>query len=1270
MSHRERDESGRFLPRRESDEGGSTAAPASAPPPTGAELSREELVERHGLHREVMADQSVQIEDLQDAVDGLQQQLEASAQRLEETLQPRQVALVGQQEGGPRLPAGFSFPSGEITADDDEEYQFRMAPRGGDAPMASLMRKLQSLGIGSPSEGLSLTPMPHASSVPPSESDFQTARTAPPSSATGVQHTPDTLQVSRAVRLHVEEISSGSDEQYDGQLAPKSATPPSPSVREWGGRLPARDEQRYEGGTSHARSPSPLKRLQDSMPDDIPRNVSSRPSPGMHRADAATHEQVHRLLEELQQSRAAYERLKSQQYQERTPALSVVSAAQPSRHVLTTNVDMKAVPKFTGQQGLIVWNKFKLGCQECWVINAHKVEGDIQAQWNMVLSSCSSDRAHHFLKSVIAEILEYCPQAEYLLVKATYGGSAMELALMYTNQSGDTHFIAGQDKRSALFMTPQSDLGESHLNMPAHVLASLQAAMPGRGDAPKVQLPLFWAFVVVAEVHMCRPLPSELDIWSTQMKMCLKNPLDPQVTADETPQDFLARCTNTHSLFTKHAPNTFADGSQDPLSVFLLGLPPNLQSAAHESLRHVGVLNTNRADQLKAVYKGVNSQFQYLNAQASGRLPGAVAKPHAQFMTPTSGALVPSVQPPSTRMNRWHRSVNAAAAALVAVQGESVSTVQAAVGNVVNPTPGDNVLHPPRGGGGRGIGRGTEQPGAPGPGRGLGPQTPRNRVYCWVCDRYDDHHPSHCPLRQACLEDAKVGKQIREDKARAAMQAAKAGRQPPPPTGGAGPQAAAHASVVRVESEPRTRFGPNAACSSLAGLSQEIKWRETPTASALMATASAKPMAKGTALGALPVPPTNGTALGASPANGTALGASLIPPTNGTALGASHVPPANGTALGASSVLPFLDLSWLESEPPASWDMLESELPHQVHEHITAAVERLQALCDSAASLKDQVFQVQAGLSVVKEHYVKEAKKAFPVSFAPARLGDSEAAELGSGTIPGYSIERDTSCTSAPSSVLAPIGIEPIAAVLFPVGETHLQQPLEEIPGDKVAKPQSLRHVARPVSFVSVEPFPDSHLFASRRLTSIDSNDAPFANLAASGTVEPAASDLILQYLKANPSELTYFANPASEPSRCVGIMVQGVKHVLPSMMLDGGANICIFDEDVATSLGVTIHPTQLRLTTSNEVSTPVLGITGPLILSCGDDPRLQTEHCFLVVKRHPGACYRVLIGNSDSKRFGAVHDTGTHTYTLRPEWFSLGVHSSLVAFPVECRRP
>lgn len=115
-------------------------------------------------------------------------------------------------------------------------------------------------------------------------------------------------------------------------------------------------------------------------------------------------------------------------------------------------------------------------------------------------------------------------------------------------------------------------------------------------------------------------------------------------------------------------------------------------------------------------------------------------------------------------------------------------------------------------------------------------------------------------------------------------------------------------------------------------------------------------------------------------------------------------------------------------------------------------------------------------------------------------------------------------------------------------------------------------------------------------------------------------------------------------------------------VMLDSGSNVNLITTKTCEDLGISIMPTNTRLTTSNANGSAVEGVTPPILVTYGEPGNdLQEWHYFLVTPASVQHVYQVLLGNSDSLSYGAIQDDGTHQYSLRTQFSSLGVASPVI---------
>jgi hypothetical protein len=152
-------------------------------------------------------------------------------------------------------------------------------------------------------------------------------------------------------------------------------------------------------------------------------------------------------------------------------------------------------------------------------------------------------------------------------------------------------------------------------------------------------------------------------------------------------------------------------------------------------------------------------------------------------------------------------------------------------------------------------------------------------------------------------------------------------------------------------------------------------------------------------------------------------------------------------------------------------------------------------------------------------------------------------------------------------------------------------------------------------------------------------------------------------------NSLTYFTQPQNCLERCVGLYYEGSTWTNMRMMLDGGANINLISEAVCGQLGIPVGPTTVRLTTSVEHGSSVVGITPAVALmyGVGLEAPLTVWHYFLVT-RGMDKLYQVLVGNLDTELFGAVMDSGLQRLTLRTQYKHMGGASPTVVLDI-CQR-
>ena len=150
--------------------------------------------------------------------------------------------------------------------------------------------------------------------------------------------------------------------------------------------------------------------------------------------------------------------------------------------------------------------------------------------------------------------------------------------------------------------------------------------------------------------------------------------------------------------------------------------------------------------------------------------------------------------------------------------------------------------------------------------------------------------------------------------------------------------------------------------------------------------------------------------------------------------------------------------------------------------------------------------------------------------------------------------------------------------------------------------------------------------------------------------------------LKGGPhNSLTYFRNSRQHLERCIGLATADGQQVWTHLrfLLDTGANVNLISEALCIKLNIAVLPTEVKLSTSIEHGSAVVGITPPLALvyGVGLEQPLIVFHYFLVTKGMD-TLYQVLVSNLDMLRYGAVIDNASRMVLLRPHFAHRGVQA------------
>jgi hypothetical protein len=188
-----------------------------------------------------------------------------------------------------------------------------------------------------------------------------------------------------------------------------------------------------------------------------------------------------------------------------------------------------------------------------------------------------------------------------------------------------------------------------------------------------------------------------------------------------------------------------------------------------------------------------------------------------------------------------------------------------------------------------------------------------------------------------------------------------------------------------------------------------------------------------------------------------------------------------------------------------------------------------------------------------------------------------------------------------------------------------------------------------------------------------DSSPRPLSFSTHPAAVPP--SEEVYQEEKARRARLRYLAQPASDATKCLGIVVNGIVHTQGfRALLDDASNAFLITRELADRLGIPILRSSQRLTTMTEKGMGIDGET-PLIelvyAPTSDQPH-SVFHKFVVVdpKNSLLGLYDILIGNADQQDFRGTICSMTDTFTIRPDFKTLGRNSREIALPTRWERP
>ena len=994
-------------------------------------------------------------------------------------------------------------------------------------------------------------------------------------------------------------------------------------------------------------------------------------------------------------------------------------------------IDSSKVVAFYAKEGVREIMRIQADVGAFWLTYESQLKGDYKAQWNAVRAGfkdpylCAS-----FVAANMAKIIKMCPPAAHLVQSSPPTSLIADLARA-NPIDGSSHQATSGMQRNLDALNGLRGKMQTHGNVSTMVAAALSASHVNRDMEYTAPTELFIAFYAVVEAELGAPLPSEVPLWGL-LAQGKSDELHPKVPLYESSRDWLFRVDTTHRLMTSRDKNLFSGHERpDVMTAFVEGLIPALRSMARQEEDRVHVLTASADQQLLMLSDAVMAKEENLTKKAlqSARTPAQAGGGQQGAHTPATGTTLHGTDPPRTRWSRgtaWGKRIMSLVAAghlpatvvdrtkeevdVMMSQATShvpqqqqlpptvISQIQAiamaAMGQVPPCADPLGIMHPPRGQPrpqgqpGRGIGRGeNNRPQQPGNGQqnasGWNPQGPQNngsyqggggagptagqprprvppRRPCPICNNLLTNVPPHygdeCPLAAECQN-----------------LLIKSGKLPAPP----GPQqnrplqgqallgwAGQDANYYGQQS---FNFPPS---NSHPALPPAQNW---PRGRNFMIVASL-----GGEDGSCPIPDDGWDE---SPEQDDEMdelirGYHSLATTPGASIEALVVPKPGGGDPGWSSIQNSL------KEQMADYTAQGNRLLSQIGQAMSAA-----GSVEFVKARKNQFplsFSVAPVLPRDQRHQSTTADQhVFPQRYPPPQQ---------TGMVnpwPQAESVKDGSGVRAGSAGMAPT--VPMTRQTLPYG-TDINNPSASNTRLQASKARAtalgnqgesqIREiaVARPRSFTPANPaligpwgMPTS-LLATLSQEGPVKMVQPTVALCPTQTPSEASKTARVAYFRSlgkTGGGLSYFLNPPQDPTKQVGLLIKGEKVVINKTLLDFGSNISLLGDSTAKALGLAIHPSPLKLTTSTEVDSTVMGCTDVIPISYGDgENEVITHHSFLVSREHPGLPYSMLLGTPDSKIHGQIHDQSTDVMWMKPHWQTLGEAAKILGFPLHVVRP
>ena len=160
---------------------------------------------------------------------------------------------------------------------------------------------------------------------------------------------------------------------------------------------------------------------------------------------------------------------------------------------------------------------------------------------------------------------------------------------------------------------------------------------------------------------------------------------------------------------------------------------------------------------------------------------------------------------------------------------------------------------------------------------------------------------------------------------------------------------------------------------------------------------------------------------------------------------------------------------------------------------------------------------------------------------------------------------------------------------------------------------------------------------------------------------------------KARRARLRYLSQP-SDPTKCVGINVNGTIHTDFRVLLDDASNAHLISRSLAERLGIPIKESSQKLTTMTQKGLSTSGETDliELVYAPSSAAPLSVWTKFIIIDpvNSLQGVYDLLVGNADSQEFKATICGLTDSYTIRPDFKQMGRASREITLPTEWQRP